>query len=152
MKTKRFSLVRLTTIIGMVLVPALAIKSQEGGCDGPVLHNGYMTGACHCHIYTHNGGTVGECTGTITTYNSYYSCGGNTTQTCDSQTQKIGNTWNCVSLDYEEGGCAYDSGCGPDLDNGQPQYASVCTGTDGTCNIAQVESLKVNGASLFAVF
>jgi hypothetical protein len=72
----------------LVFLSVYCACAQEGGCDGPVFHPGYNNDCPDCVV-------GGGCGGSGTTLYSYYSCGGNTAETCNFVEVTIGYIGDC---------------------------------------------------------
>lgn len=148
MKTSKY----LAIITGVFVILSGDVKAQEG-CDGPVFWPGSTTGTCACV-------PLGGCgSPSVTTMNDYYSCGGNTTATCNSKIDKVGGTQTCTttfdSAAYQVAINAWELCpffCGPRptvctftlctlSTPPTPIMASVHTGSDGTCPYAYNDRL-----------
>ena len=77
----------------LVFLFVCCARAQEGGCDGPVFHPGSNNDCSDC--------VGGGCSGSGTTLYSYYSCGGNTAETCNFSEKTIGYTGNC-SFNFDD--------------------------------------------------
>ncbi len=153
------SILLLAIAVGVHMFGPIALAAGES-CDGPVYHPASTSGTCPCSLLDSPGGgwEVSCSTNTITIMNSYYSCGGNTTQTCDTMVGTVGNSHTCAVLSYnnalytlavaawlacEASGpkpcgpkpmpCDYTT-CGYRVP-GTPISGSIYSGSDGTCGI-----------------
>jgi len=168
--SQKVALLRIS--VGLLVAFALSIgmidaKAQGcGGCNGPVSHSGSSSGSCS--------GTVasGGCAGPIISIAPYYSCGGTTTEYCETTSQSIGTSTPCVqtfdSTAYNAAVVLWDAcivvaqnklDCGPaptknaytDCSAGTATSitGAVYSGSSGTCNLAMREDEQPNPKLIF---
>jgi hypothetical protein len=148
-------------IATVLLTLVLAYPARAGeGCDGPVFVPGSATDSCGPCV---NGPLASTCPGSTTTVQDYYTCGGNTTLTCDTMQDTVGHSGMPCTRTYDAVGygiafalwyynmnsdppiitpkptyCQYTT-CTSGTTGGTPITRPVYTGSDGTCTYAGIE-------------
>lgn len=173
MKQSMYKLKFICAVLATASLPVLLANAQEGGCDGPLFHLGSKSGGpCSCaNGVSDQFPATPTCGGPIVNTQDWYSCGGDTAQTCDTMQGTIGSSTPCDFSWTDPDG--YDSdfqtwfecknlggqNCGspPDACNygtckeGTPTdiKANVYAGSDGQCNIAKIRKSSLEEQVVF---
>ena len=134
MNTKARRIVVLTTLL---LVFKFNSAIGQEGCNGPRPVTGGSGGTCWCDPSTD------DCAGLYFENWDHTVCGGNTTQTCDTQRQQTGFRCACIWIQFNVHPCTA-SNCEPDENDCTAVYDNVCTGYEGDCLIAKAEKPSQN--------